>query len=128
MRDQSLFESALHRPQNLAAYGEHDVAALAASYGYVVARNHPLINGNNRTAFVAVELFLTLNGWQSERASVCGPDAAACSRKWLNGSVQGLAAKRASTKRLFCESTACQQWPVRCMRDQRSLRVNLPMQ
>ena len=66
VRDQSLFESALHRPQNLAAYGEHDVAALAASYGYGLARNPPFIDGNNRTAFVAVELFLTLNGWHLE--------------------------------------------------------------
>jgi death-on-curing protein len=66
VRDQSLFESALHRPQNLAAYGEHDVAALAASYGYGLARNHPFIDGNNRTAFVAVELFVTLNGWHLE--------------------------------------------------------------
>lgn len=62
VRDAGLFESALARPHNLAAYGEPDVAALAAAYGVGLARNHPFIDGNKRTAFVAVELFLALNG------------------------------------------------------------------
>ena len=66
VRDQNLFESALHRPRNLAAYGQPDVAALAAAYGYGLARNHPFVDGNKRTAFVAVELFLQLNGWHLE--------------------------------------------------------------
>lgn len=61
-RDIGLFESALARPRNLALYGEPDVAALAAAYGCGIARNHPFIDGNKRTAFVAVELFLELNG------------------------------------------------------------------
>jgi death-on-curing protein len=61
-RDLGLFESALSRPRNLAHYGEPDFAALAASYGCGLARNHPFIDGNKRTAFVAVELFLALNG------------------------------------------------------------------
>lgn len=61
-RDANLLESALARPQQLAHYGEPDVAALAASYGFGIARNHPFIDGNKRTAFVAVELFLALNG------------------------------------------------------------------
>jgi death-on-curing protein len=61
-RDDGLFESALARPQQLAAYGEPDVHALAAAYGYGIARNHPFLDGNQRTAFVAVELFLMLNG------------------------------------------------------------------
>ncbi len=60
-RDLGLFESALAKPKNLAAYGEPDAAALAASYGCGIARNHPFIDGNKRTAFVAVELFLWLN-------------------------------------------------------------------
>ena len=63
VRDEGLFESAIHRPVNLAAYGEPDVAALAAAYGFGLARNHPFVDGNKRTAFVAVELFLALNGW-----------------------------------------------------------------
>ncbi len=60
-RDMGLFESALARPENLAHYGSPDFADLAASYGCAIARNHPFIDGNKRTAFVAVELFLLLN-------------------------------------------------------------------
>ncbi len=63
VRDQGLFESALSRPLSLLAYGDPDVAALAAAYGFGLARNHPFVDGNKRTAFVAVELFLALNGW-----------------------------------------------------------------
>ena len=63
VRDAGLLESALARPQNLVAYGEPDVHDLAAAYGYGIARNHPFIDGNKRTAFVAVELFLSLNGF-----------------------------------------------------------------
>ncbi len=63
VRDEGLFESAIHRPVNLAAYGEPDLAALAEAYGFGLARNHPFVDGNKRTAFVAVELFLALNGW-----------------------------------------------------------------
>ncbi len=69
-RDLALFESALARPRNLALYGEPDAADLAASYGCGIARNHPFIDGNQRTAFVAVELFLALNG-----QALCADDA-----------------------------------------------------
>ena len=62
MRDAGLFESALARARHLVAYGEPDVADLAATYGHGLARNHPFADGNKRTAFVAVELFLSLNG------------------------------------------------------------------
>ena len=61
IRDAGLFESALARPSQLAAYGEPDAAAPAAAYGFGLARNHPFVDGNKRTAFVAVELFLALN-------------------------------------------------------------------
>lgn len=61
-RDEGLFDSALARPLNLAAYGEPDICALAASYAVALAKNHPFIDGNKRIAFVAMELFLTLNG------------------------------------------------------------------
>ncbi len=64
VRDLGLLESALARPMNLLAYGEPDFAGLAASYGYGIARNHPFVDGNKRTAFVSVELFLWLNGYQ----------------------------------------------------------------
>lgn len=61
VRDHGLIESALARPQNLAAYGDPDVAAVAAAYAYGSARNHPLVDGNKRTAFVVAELALALN-------------------------------------------------------------------
>ena len=61
VRDLSLMERALARPQNLAAYGEPDIPALAAALGYGLARNHPFVDGNKRTAYVAVETFLVLN-------------------------------------------------------------------
>ena len=64
VRDAGLLDSALARPVNLAAYGEPDFADLAASYGFGLAKNHPFVDGNKRTAFVAVELFLALNGYQ----------------------------------------------------------------
>ena len=63
-RDAGLFASALARPENLAAYGEPDAATLAAAYGWGLARNHPFVDGNKRTAFVATELFLVLNGFE----------------------------------------------------------------
>jgi death-on-curing protein len=67
-RDGRLFDSALSRPQNLAAYGlpdggVPDVADLAACYGCGILRNPPFMDGNKRTGFVAAELFLRLNGW-----------------------------------------------------------------
>jgi death on curing protein len=64
VRDQSLLESALARPENLAAYGTPDAADLAAAYGFGTSRNHAFIDGNKRTGFVAAEMFLILNGFQ----------------------------------------------------------------
>ncbi len=61
-RDAGLLESARARPQNLVACGEPDAADLAAAYAWGIARNHPFADGNQRTAFVALELFLALNG------------------------------------------------------------------
>lgn len=62
VRDHGLLESAMARPQNLALYGEPDAAALAAAYAYGIARNHPFVDGNKRTAAVVSETFLALNG------------------------------------------------------------------
>ena len=64
VRDAGLLESALGRPVNRWAYGEDDPAALAAAYAFGVARNHPFIDGNKRTAWVLARLFLRLNGHQ----------------------------------------------------------------
>ncbi len=62
VRDIGLMESALARPQQLARYGEPDIAALAAAYAFGIARNHPFVDGNRRTAAVVAETFLALNG------------------------------------------------------------------
>jgi len=62
LRDEGLFESALARPLNLAAYGQPDLAELAAAYGLGLAKNHPFVDGNKRVAFLAVGLFLAING------------------------------------------------------------------
>lgn len=63
IRDEGLLESALARPVNLEAYGEPDAAALAAAYAFGLARNHPFVDGNKRTALVVSETFLNLNGF-----------------------------------------------------------------
>ncbi len=62
MRDEGLLDSALARPLNLAAYGEPTLADLAACYGVGVAKNHAFVDGNKRAAFLAVGLFLAING------------------------------------------------------------------
>ena len=66
MRDEGLLDSALIRPKNILAYADADnppdAAALAASYGVGLAKNHPFVDGNKRAAFLAVGLFLYLNG------------------------------------------------------------------
>jgi death on curing protein len=64
LRDAGLLDSALQRPQNKIAYGEPDAAELAAAYAYGIARNHPFIDGNKRTALVASFTFLYLNGYK----------------------------------------------------------------
>lgn len=63
VRDKGLLQSALARPENLYAYGENvDLAALGASYAFGIAKNHPFVDGNKRTALVAVRTFLAQNG------------------------------------------------------------------
>lgn len=63
VRDLGLLESALARPMHLATYDpDADPAGLAATYAFGIARNHPFVDGNKRTALVVLELFLELNG------------------------------------------------------------------
>src|SRR5512141_2290341 len=64
VRDEGLLESALARPQQLHAYGDPapDLADLAAALASGLARNHPFVDGNKRTAHVAYRTFLALNG------------------------------------------------------------------
>ena len=63
LRDEGLLESALARPVNLTQYAAPDVADLAAAYGVGLAKNHAFVDGNKRAAFLAVGLFLALNGY-----------------------------------------------------------------
>lgn len=64
VRDAGLLDSALNKPKHLWTYGDPtpDLAALAASYAFGIAHNHPFVDGNKRTAFVVCRLFLKLNG------------------------------------------------------------------
>ncbi|BCW87047.1 hypothetical protein sos41_01730 [Alphaproteobacteria bacterium SO-S41] len=66
LRDDGLLDSALARPENLAAYGEPDVFELAAAYAFGLARNHPFVDGNKRIAGIAAETFLALHGFSLE--------------------------------------------------------------
>ena len=64
LRDEGLLDSALNKPLNLLACGEPDFADLAASYASGLAKNHPFVDGNKRAAFLAVGMFLYLNGYR----------------------------------------------------------------
>jgi death-on-curing protein len=66
IRDPHLLESALARPQQLFCYGDPppDHCALAAEYAYGISKNHPFLDGNKRTAFVAYRVFLKWNGFE----------------------------------------------------------------
>nr|USU31323.1 type II toxin-antitoxin system death-on-curing family toxin [Methylobacterium sp. OTU13CASTA1] len=61
LRDEGALESALGRPVNRVAYGEADLADLAAAYAFGIAKNHPFIDGNKRAALLALVVFLGLN-------------------------------------------------------------------
>lgn len=62
VRDHGLLDSALARPQNLAAYGEPTAFELAAAYTFGIVRNYPFIDGNKRIGFLCAYAFLALNG------------------------------------------------------------------
>jgi len=64
VRDAGLLSSALARPQNQVAYGDPSVFDLAAAYAFGIIRNHPFVDGNKRTGFLAAYVFLDLNGWE----------------------------------------------------------------
>lgn len=67
LRDPTLLESALAKPQHVWAYeSDPDLAMLAAAYGFGLARNHAFLDGNKRVAFVAANVFLILNGFEIE--------------------------------------------------------------
>lgn len=62
IRDPELLDSELAKPLNLVAYGEPDIAELAAAYAFGIVKNHPFVDGNKRVAFVVLRTFLLLNG------------------------------------------------------------------
>jgi death on curing protein len=61
LRDMGMLESAVARAENKFAYGETDLATLAASYVFGIAKNHPFVDGNKRAAFAALIMFLWIN-------------------------------------------------------------------
>lgn len=66
VRDEGMLESALFRPQQKEAYGDPNIADLAAAYLFGIAKNHPFVDGNKRTALAAADLFLYFNGFNLE--------------------------------------------------------------
>ncbi len=84
LRDAGLLDSALARPLNRAGYADPDVAELAALYAIAIARNHPFVDGNKRTAFAALVLFLSLNGLELEAPEV---DAAITTLRMAAGDI-----------------------------------------
>jgi len=66
IRDDALLESAMARPVNQANYEDVDAARLASAYAYGIARNHPFVDGNKRTAAVVSETFLAINGYKMD--------------------------------------------------------------
>jgi death-on-curing protein len=66
LRDENLLSASLARPRHLYTYGEPTIFELAAAYGYGLAKNHPFVDGNKRTAFMVLYTFLGLNGYSLE--------------------------------------------------------------
>lgn len=66
VRDEGMLDSALMKLQQMWSYGDPppDIPALAATYAYGIAKNHPYVDGNKRTAAIACEVFLLLNGYE----------------------------------------------------------------
>ena len=75
LRDEGMFESALARPENLVAYGTPDVFECAAAYAFGLAKNHPFVDGNKRSAFLAAGVFLRINGYRLTVSQIEAVDA-----------------------------------------------------
>ena len=84
VRDIALLESAMARPAQLVAYGDPDVFDLAATYAHGIAKNHPFVDGNKRTAYVVCMLFLRLHG---VRITAPGPERVILFERLGNGEV-----------------------------------------
>jgi death on curing protein len=86
LRDAGLLESALARPQHMWAYEEGaDLQTLAAEYGFGLAKNHAFLDGNKRIAFVAMNVFLILNGLEIEASE---PEVVATMLGVADGSIE----------------------------------------
>ena len=93
LRDAALLESALHRPRHLARYRRTGAHALAAAYAVGIVGNHPFVDGNKRTGFIAAAVFLESNGLtltapeesvvQHTLALAAGDETAAGYARWL---------------------------------------------
>ena len=70
VRDEGLLCSALARARSLSSYGDPTIFEPAAAYAYGIIRNHPFVDGNKRTGFMAAYIFLRLNGYQLRAAEV----------------------------------------------------------
>ncbi len=70
LRDEAMLDSALGKPLNPFAYGKPRVFDLAASYCYGIVKNHPFVDGNKRTGFIAAVVFLELNGYAFHASEV----------------------------------------------------------
>lgn len=66
LRDEGMLESALNRPLQIIQYADPDIFELAATYLFGIVKNHPFIDGNKRTGYLAADVFLALNGWSVE--------------------------------------------------------------
>jgi death-on-curing protein len=102
IRDLGLLESALARPINKFSYGETDLCVLAAAYGFGIAKNHPFVDGNKRTALASMIVFLGLNridldALQTEAAAIvlavaAGETTEDVLARWLAGHIKPLVA------------------------------------
>ena len=100
LRDAGFLESALARPVNQHHYRpDLDIAELAAAYTFGLAKNHPFVDGNKRTAFLALGLFLAVNGWRLETTQIDAIETMLSLAKgaldesslasWIRGSIAG---------------------------------------
>ena len=72
LRDKTLLEAAVVRPENKFSYEQADMFACAAAYAFGIAKAHAFVDGNKRTAFVTSVTFLRLNGYQLATSATDG--------------------------------------------------------
>lgn len=104
VRDAGAIDSALARPRNQWVYqDERNLADLAAAYGFGLTRSHGYVDGNKRVGFVAMAVFLDINGWNLEApepevvammvAVASGALAEAELAAWVRSHIQALSAR-----------------------------------